>query len=112
VLRQGERSCGYPSSAAIASHLAATSGAECRWGSKVTSAAWDSERGVWSLSGATGAHKDSGESGQCQEFGDYDALVVADAAAMRAASAGSIIFKAEGVIYKKCWYRSHDIIQE
>ena len=54
----------------------------------------------WRLAGVRGVHKDAvptdtGPKDGLQDFGSYDALVVADAATMRAGSAGYIDFEAD-----------------
>ena len=90
--------CGSSSSASIATHLAAS--IPCRSGATVKHATWNASMQQWRLAGVCGAHKDTvptegrSEDG-LQDFGSFDALVVADAAVMRPGSAGYINFEAD-----------------
>jgi hypothetical protein len=85
-----------PSSASIASHL--LDGKEIQAGVTVKQARWSAAAMQWQLSGIVGMHKDSPSSSapQMVDLGTYDALVIADAAAMREGSAGYVLFEAEG----------------
>eukprot|EP00892_Ulva_mutabilis_P005395 jgi/Ulvmu1/3227/UM015_0268.1 len=85
---------GTPSMAAVSHHLATESGADQRWGTRVTGAQWSPDSKQWKLSGMVGVHKDSSHTAGVEELGKFDSLVIADAATVRTGSAGHIALDA------------------
>ena len=81
--------------AAVTAHLATVTSEKQpapQWDMTVTRLSWDAAERVWSVAAAVAASKDSGKEKNEVPQGQFDAVVVADAALMRPGAAGQARF--------------------